>query len=233
MEFETHLIEAISRTHNVRSFRFPRPTKLNYLAGQFLFITLKANRKELKKHFSLSSSPTEQNYIEFTKKLSDSEFSTILKDLALDDWARIKAPFGKFTFSGEYKKIALLAGGIGITPIRSICRYCTDKQMKTRISLIYGNRTENDIVFKKEFEDMQKQNNNLKCAFTIDEPNAGWKGLTGLINGKMIKKEIPDYKETVFYLCGPPGMVNALKGIIKQIEIPSDQIRIEYFTGYA
>jgi ferredoxin-NADP reductase len=79
---------------------------------------------------------------------------------------------------------------------------------------------------------MQKQNKNLKCAFTIDEPNDDWKGLTGLINGEMIKKEIPDYKETIFYLCGPPGMVNALKGIINQIEIPSDQIRVEFFTGY-
>jgi ferredoxin-NADP reductase len=205
---------------------------LNYLAGQFLFITLKANGKELKKHFSFSSSPSEQNHIEFTKKLSDSDFSNILRDLVSDDWVRIDAPYGKFTFRGEYKKIALLAGGIGITPIRSICRYCTDKQLKTRITLIYGNRTENDIVFKKEFEDMQKQNKNLKCAFTIDEPNANWIGLTGLINGEMIKKEIPDYKDTIFYLCGPPGMVNALKGIINQIEIPSEQIRVEYFTGY-
>ena len=232
MKFETRLKEVISRTHNVRSFRFPRPTKLNYLAGQFLFITLKANGKELKKHFSFSSSPTEQNYIEFTKKLSDSDFSSILRDLALEDWARINAPYGKFTFSGEYKKIALLAGGIGITPIRSICRYCTDKQLKTRITLIYGNRTENDIVFKKEFENMQKQNKNLKCVFTIDEPNAGWKGLTGLINGEMIKKEIPDYKETVFYLCGPPGMVKALETISMGIEIAKEHVRVEYFTGY-
>jgi ferredoxin-NADP reductase len=232
MKFETRLKEVITRTHNVKSFRFPRPTKLNYRPGQFLFITLRANGKELKKHFTFSSSPTEQNYIEFTKKLSDSAFSINLKKIAKDDWARIDAPYGKFTFIGEYKKIALLAGGIGITPFRSICRYCTDKQLKTRITLIYGNLTEKDIVFRREFEDMQKQNRNLKCVFTINEANGDWKGSIGFINGEMIKKEIPDYKERVFYLCGPPAMVKALKGIINQLGVLSNQIRVEYFTGY-
>jgi len=233
MKFETCVKEVVSRTHNVRSFRFSRPAKLNYLPGQFLFITLEGDGKKLKKHFSFSSSPTQQKYIEFTKKLSDSDFSNNLKKLVADDWVKIDAPYGKFTFIGEHKKIALLAGGIGITPFRSICRYCTDKQLKTKITLIYGNRTEKDIIFKKEFEDMEKQNKNLKIVFTINETNEKWKGLTGFINREMIKREIPDYEETVFYLCGPPGMVKALEGIINLLGISSDKIRAEYFIGYA
>ena len=233
MKFETCVKEVVPRTHNVRSFRFSRPAKLNYLPGQFLFITLEGDGKELKKHFSFSSSPTQQKHIEFTKKLSDSDFSSNLKKLVTDDWVQIDAPYGKFTFIGEHKKIALLAGGIGITPFRSICRYCTDKQLKTKITLIYGNRTEKDIIFKKEFENMEKQNKNLKIVFTINETNEKWKGLTGFINGKMIKREIPDYEETVFYLCGPPGMVKALEGIINLLGISSDKIRAEYFIGYA
>jgi ferredoxin-NADP reductase len=232
MKFETRLKEAITRTYNVRSFRFPRPTKLNYLPGQFFFITIKGNGKELKKHFSFSSSPSEKNYIEFTKKLSDSEFSSILKKLTTNDWVKIDAPYGKFTFIGEHKKIALLAGGIGITPFRSISRYFTDKQLKTKITLIYGNRTEKDIVFKKEFEEMQKQNNNLKTVFTINKNNNNWKGVTGFINGEMIKKEIADYKERIFYLCGPPGMVKVLQRVISDLGISDNQIRVEYFTGY-
>ncbi|MBK5133199.1 FAD-dependent oxidoreductase [Candidatus Bathyarchaeota archaeon] len=232
MKFETHVKEIIYRTYNVTSFRFSRPSKLDYLPGQFFFITIKGSGKELKKHFSFSSSPLEQNYIEFTKKLSNSDFSGILKKLVIDDWARIEAPFGKFTFIGENKKIALLAGGIGITPFRSICKYCTDKHLKTKITLIYGNRTEEDIVFREDFEKMQKQNKNLNCVFMINEGNDNWKGLTGFINAEMIKKEIPDYKNTIFFLCGPPGMVKALEGIINQLGILANQIRVEYFTGY-
>lgn len=211
---------------------FFNPSNLDYLPGQFFFITLKSNGKEMKKHFSFSSSPTEQNYIEFTKKLTESEFSSILKKLVNDNWAKIEAPFWEVHFYRRIQKIALLAGGIGITPFRSICRYCTDKQLKNRITLIYGNRTEEDIVFREELEDMQKLNKNLKCVFTINEGNDNWKGVTGFINPKMIKKEIYDYKNTIFFLCGLPGMVEGLKGILDQLGIAADHIRAEYFIGY-
>lgn len=233
MKFETYVKEIIPRTYNVRSFRFPRPETLSYKPGQFLFVTLKAESgKELSKHFSFSSSPTEKDHIEFTKKLSDSEFSTALKSLKEGDWARIDAPYGKFTFEDEHEKIGLLGGGIGITPFRSICRYCTDKRLNTKITLLYGNRTENDIVFRKEFEAMQKDNENFKVVFTLNESNSGWKGSTGTINAEMVKKEIPDYKETVFYTCGPPPMVDAIEKLIEQLGLPKTQLNREYFSGY-
>src|SRR4030066_2288679 len=154
MNFETKFEEIIQRTHDVTSFRFPRPAELDYKPGQFFFITLKQSDKELSKHFSFSSSPTEKTHIEFTKKITDHEFSLALKALKPGDWARIDAPYGKFTFEGEYPKICLLGGGIGITPFISICKYATDKELNSKIMLFYGCRTEADIVFRKEFEEL-------------------------------------------------------------------------------
>ncbi len=232
MKFETYVKEIIPRTYNVTSFRFPRPAELNYKAGQFFFITLKADGKELKKHFSFSSSPTEKTHIEFTKKLSDSDFSAALKALKPGDWARIDAPYGKFTFEGEHEKIGLLAGGIGITPFKSICQYCTDMRLNTKVTLLYGNRTENDIAFRKELEALQRQNKNLKVVFILNEADSNWKGATGLITAEMIKKEIPDYKETTFYTCGPPKMVEIMEKLVAQLGVPETQLKREYFTGY-
>ena len=232
MKFETCVKEIIPRTYNVTSFRFPRPIALNYKPGQFFFVTLKTDGKALEKHFSFSSSPTEKTYIEFTKKLSDSDFSTALKALKEGDWARIDAPYGKFTFEGEHRKIGLLAGGIGITPFKSICQYCTDMRLKTKVTLLYGNRTENDIAFRKELETLQRRNENLKVVFTLSEPNSGWMGFTGLITAEMIKKEIPDYPETIFYNCGPPGMVELMGKLFEQLGLSATQVKREYFTGY-
>ena len=232
MKFETYVKEIIPRTYNVRSFRFPRPEALSYKPGQFLFVTIKANGKELSKHFSISSSPTEKMHIEFTKKLSESEFSTALKALGEGNLARIDAPYGKFTFQGEHERIGLLGGGIGITPLRSICRYCTDMRLNTKITLLYGNRTENDIAFKEELETMQQQNKNLKAVFILNEANSEWRGATGRIDAEMVKKEIPDYKETVFYTCGPPSMVEAMEKLIENLGLPKTQLNREYFTGY-
>ena len=224
--------EIIPRTYNVTSFRFPRPAQLDYKAGQFLFVTFKADGKELSKHFSFSSSPTEKAQIEFTKKLSDSEFSAVLRGLKKGDWARIDAPYGKFTFEGEYKKIGLLGGGIGITPFMGICKYCTDMRLDTKITLLYGNRTESDIVFRKELEALQEQNKNLKVVFTLNEADSRWKGATGFITADMIQKKIPDYKDTVFYTCGPPAMVKVMENLVEQLSLPKTQLKREYFTGY-
>jgi ferredoxin-NADP reductase len=232
MKFETYVKAIIPRTYNVTSFRFPRPETLDYKPGQFQFITIKADGTELSKPFSISSSPTEKTHIEFTKKLSDSEFSTALKTLKVGDWARIDAPYGKFTFEGEHERIGLLGGGIGITPFMGICKYCTDMRLNTKITLLYGNRTENDIAFRKELETMQTQNKNLKAVFILNEASSEWKGATGLINADMIKREIPDYKETVFYTCGPPVMVDIMEKLIEQLGLPKTQLNREYFAGY-
>jgi len=233
MKFETYVKEIVPRTYNVRSFRFPRPETLSYKPGQFLFVTIKAEGgKELSKHFSFSSSPTEKGHIEFTKKLLESEFSTALKALKEGDWARIDAPYGKFTFEGEHEKIGLLGGGIGITPLRSICKYCTDMRLNTKITLLYGNRSESDIAFRKELEEMQEQNKNLKVVFILNEASSEWKGATGIIDAELVKKEIPDYKETVFYTCGPPAMVETMEKLVEKLGLPKTQLNREYFTGY-
>lgn len=232
MEFETSLQDVISRTYNVKSFRFPRPAPLNYKAGQFLFVTINAGNEKLRKHFSFSTSPTENGFIEFTKRLTGHPFSNALDALKVGDWARIDAPYGNFTFEGEHEKIGMLSGGIGITPLISIIRYCTDRQLKTKITLLYANRSEKDIAFKAELEEMQKRNKNLKVVFTVEESSEGWKGYVGRIDASMLKREIPDYDETVFYTCGPPAMVEAMENLLNTLGVPQKQIKKENFAGY-
>lgn len=232
MEFETKVKGIIQRTHDVKSFRFPRPPFFDYKPGQFMFVKIRIEKEEIQKPFSISSSPTEKGFIEFTKKLTDHIFSRALNSFKVGDWMGIDGPYGRFTFEGEYERIAMLSGGVGITPLRSICRYCTDTQLDTEIVLLYGNRTERDIVFKKEFEEMQRQNKKLKVVFTVDEASKDWNGFTGLIDTEMIMKVIPDYDRRVFYICGPPGMVKAMEELLYSIGIPRANIQEENFAGY-
>jgi ferredoxin-NADP reductase len=232
MKFETTIQEIIPRTHDVTSFRFPKPKELEYKPGQFFIVTIKQDSKELSKHFSFSSSPTETDYFEFTKKLSDHEYSLALKAAKVGDWAKIDAPYGKFTFEGEQPKIALLAGGIGITPFMSMCKNVTEKGFTSKITLFYGCRTENDIAFKKELEDLAQINQNLKIVFILSEASPQWQGARGFISAEIIKKELPDYNENIFYACGPPPMVKAMESLMESLSLPKDQLKLEYFTGY-
>jgi ferredoxin-NADP reductase len=232
MKFETKVIEIIPRTADVTSYRFPRPVELTYQPGQYFIITIKQDSKELTHHFSFSSSPTEKEHFEFTKKLSEHEYALALKSAKIGDWAKIDAPYGQFTFDGEYPKIVLLAGGIGITPFISIIKNATDKRLDAKITLFYGCRTENDIAFREELESMQNENKNLKVVCIVNQPSSQWTGETGIINAEIIKKALPDYKENVFYICGPPPMVKAMETIIESLGLPKNQMKQEYFTGY-
>jgi ferredoxin-NADP reductase len=128
--------------------------------------------------------------------------------------------------------MGMLAGGIGITPLVSICKFCTDLQLSTKITLLYGCRTENDIAFRQELDEMQRQNRNLKVVFIINETSPSWTGAVGVITADMVKREIPDYKETMFYTCGPPPMVEVMEKLVESLGLPKTQLKREYFTGY-
>jgi ferredoxin-NADP reductase len=197
-----------------------------------MFVSLKSGEKKLTKHFTISSSPTEPDFLEFTKKLTDHPFSLALASSRIEDWAIIDGPYGDFTLEGTPERVGMLSGGIGITPLRSICKYCTDTKLGTKITLIYGNHTKEDIVFREELEDMQQKNRNMKVVFTLNETSPTWKGYIGRIDAEIIRKEIPEYEKTLFYTCGPPAMVDAIVKMLKELHVPTSQIRKEDFPGY-
>ncbi len=228
--FETKVEQVIRRTKDVKSFRFKKPEGFRSMAGQWMYVNIKIEGTQKMHHFTMSSSPTE-DYIEFTKKITDSQYSQALDKMQPGDWAKINAPFGEFTYTGENIKIGALTGGIGITPLRSICRYCADKKLPTSIVMLYSNKTQDEIVFKDELEEMQKADPNLVIKNVLTrEPD--WKGLKGHVDASMIKKQIPDYMDRVFYICGPPGLNEAMKNTLKDLNIPDDRIKLEDFTGY-
>jgi glycine betaine catabolism B len=232
MKFETRIKEIIPRTYDVTSFRFNRPQDFDYKPGQYILVTIKGDTKELTKPFTISTSPTEATVIEFTKKLTDHEYSMALKSKKIDDWARIDGPYGKLTFEGEYPKIALLAGGIGITPFRSICKYAADKQLNAKITLFYACSTEEDMIFKEDFATMAAQNKNFRAILTLSQATPQWTGMKGRITADLIKQQLPDYQEHIFFACGPPPMVKAMETLVESLGLLKSQFKQEQLTGY-
>jgi ferredoxin-NADP reductase len=197
-----------------------------------MMVTIRSDGKELMHPLSISSSPTDQDFIEFTKKLTGSEYSMRLREMRPGDWTRIDGPYGKFTCDCESEKILFLAGGIGITPFFSIMKYCTVKKLPTGLKLLYGVKSENEIVFKNELEEMQLQNPNLRVVFVVFEPSLAWTGRRGIITPDVISSEVPDFREHIFYICGPPGMVIAMQKLAASLGLPETQIRVESFAGH-
>jgi ferredoxin-NADP reductase len=231
MQVESEVTQVLSRTRNALSVRFDRPKDFDYLPGQFMFITFGSKDEQKTKHLTISSSPTE-DFLEVTKRLTGHEFSNALGAAKAGDSVMIRGPYGDFTFQGEHDRVCMLSGGIGITPLRSMIRYSTDKGLSTSIVLLYSNSHEDDIVFEDDLESMSRQNPNLKVVNTITRPSPTWKGLKGRIDRDMIVREVPDYANRVFFTSGPRKMVDAILALLKDLGIPENQIKQEYFPGY-
>lgn len=230
MWHETSFREIIPRTKDTKSFRLEKPEGFKSIAGQWMYVNIKVNGVVKLHHFTISSSPTE-DFIEFTKKITSSEYSQALDHMKEGDWVKFSSPMGNFTYNSEKIKIGALTGGIGITPLRSICKFCTDKKLDTSIVMLYSNKTEDEIVFKDQLDAMQKADSHLDIKYVLTrEPD--WKGLKGHIDSKMIQEQIPDYKERTFYICGPPSMNAVLKKALEGLSLPEDHILLEDFTGY-
>jgi len=232
IETEARVTAIIERAYNVKSIRLEPARQAEFKAGQFLQVYFK-DAPGLKRYLSLSSSPTETGFIEFTKKLTQSDFSVRIGGLKVGELLVVKYPFGNFTLKPDLRKVAFLSGGIGITPIRSICRYAVDKKLDIDIILLYGNRTFRDIAFREEFEHMQSQFQGLKVVHVLCEKAIECPTRIGLINSDIIKEEIPDFCVRKFFLCGPPVMVTTMKQILNsELKVAGENIITENFEGY-
>lgn len=234
-EFETALSEVIQRTPAIKSFRFPVPGgTVRYRAGQFFYIDIKINDGTATHHFSFSSSPTEKGYIEFTKRITSSIFSQSLDKMKPGAWAKLQGPEGDFILPRKERKLAFLSGGIGITPLRSMLRYMVDRSLIFDVVLLYGNATIMDAAFHEELDTMAATQGNFRVEYILSGPGIppDWKGRTGYINSQIIAELIPDYKERLFYISGPPKMVIAIQDQLSILGIPDRQVKRDSFLGY-
>jgi glycine betaine catabolism B len=233
-EFDTNFLEIIPRTPNIKSFRFATRSKdAPFVSGQFYMVTIRIKGTDALHHISFSGSPTDE-YVEFTKRITTSEYSQALNVMKPGDWAHIVGPFGEFTLPDKPQLLCFVTGGIGITPLRSMLRYITGKNLTFNVVLLYSNNTYDDIAFRDELSDMAGSNKNIRVELTLtgaDIP-ADWKGKTGYINQALIRELVPDYGQRLFYISGPTKMVLALQEQIIGIGVPENMIKHDSFTGY-
>jgi ferredoxin-NADP reductase len=198
------------------------------------------------RHFTISSSPTE-NFIMLTTRIRNSPYKQRLSTLEVGDTVIVRGPEGKFVLpNNNSKSLIFLSGGIGVTPFRSMVTYATNRHLPLKIVLFDSNKNPQNILFKKEFDDLAALNENIKIIYTLSEDNKSnannvsdvegeWKGEKGRINKEMILKYIDTstLNNSLFYICGPPDMLKSMQSLLEnEMNIPKERIKVEEFTGY-
>ena len=197
-------------------------------AGQFMIVRFLKKGFFWEAHpFSMSCLPNGNNIRLSIKGVGD--FTRKIPGLSPGVSVLIDGPHGVFTAgSCKASKALLIAGGIGITPIRSLAE---EMSLKGRdVVLIYANRNRASIVFEKELADLvNSSSGRLKVIHVIsDEP--GWPGEKGRLDKEKISRRVPDFKEREAFLCGPPPMMKAVRSTLFSIGVPKNQIHYEKFA---
>lgn len=212
---------------NTIGFWFESEKKINFLPGQYLECTLphkNPDNRGMRRYFSFASSPQE-NAILIATKFSEksSSFKKALHELKQGDELSLNLIGGDFVLPrNTATPLVFIAGGIGITPFRSMLHDMMDTKIKRPVTLFYANRTEEDIAWRKFFEGTEW---GLKFISVITERD-------GHINAEMIQKKVPNYKESLFYLSGPMPMVKTFEKLLSEMGVPRGNIKRDYFPGY-
>jgi glycine betaine catabolism B len=125
-----------------------------------------------------------------------------------------------------------IAGGIGITPYRSILRYSADVNEPLNVLMLYFSRSSADIIFKQELESIARQMPTFSLVNVLTEPEEGWKGEQGKLDEAILRKFVPDPNGLCVWVSGPPGMVSTCRELLELIGVKDQSIRTDRFSGY-
>ena len=147
------------------------------------------------------------------------------------DLIEVAAPFGAFTFRGqEADSVVLIGGGVGITPLMAAIRYLFDTAWRGDIFLVYGAQTTEHFIFRDELEYLQRRMPNLHVIATMARAEGtSWMGPQGHVTKELLSQSVPDIQKRRVHLCGPPGMMEAMKKLLATVGVPSDQVKTEAF----
>jgi ferredoxin-NADP reductase len=228
MEYIVEFIEKIIRTPKAHSYRFSRPPGFTFQAGQYMLVRLGAEHNTVHP-LSLSDGP-QQDFLEFTKRMTGSEYCAALEALKPGGQITLHGPFGSFGLREEDKALVFLAGGIGITPIRSILAELARQQDQRPLVLVYGNSDAEDIAFDQELRALPLPQLHLVHVLQQASERIAH---TGFITAEIIQMEAEEHlHNATFFVSGPPVMVKTVEKHLASLAIPAAQIRTDRFLGY-
>jgi ferredoxin-NADP reductase len=219
---------------------FSLSRKFSFVPGQYMEWTLphkSPDSRGNRRYFTIASSPTENKMIVGIRfHPQGSSFKNSLNNLPTHQKIVAAQLSGDFTMpKNTSEKLVFIAGGIGVTPFRSMVKYLMDSREKRDIVLLYTAKSAKDFAYKEIFDEAAKRGI-IRAVYTITDPKEvpmEWTGRVGRINETLIEKEIPDFTKRHFYLSGPNAMVESYEHLLKKMGVQDNHIKKDYFPGFA
>lgn len=236
LQYIAEVLDARPLSPSCHHIDVERHPDFDYEPVQFTYLCLRTEAEEEPwedyRPMSLASSPTEDP-LSYGARLSDSAWKRAFEALEPGDEVMVEGPRGHFILE-EDRPAVLVAGGIGITPLRGMARYAADAGLEIPVRLVYSNRDEAEIAYREELETLADEEPTFELVHTLTrvDDDAEWDGRRGRIDADLLAEVSADLDEPAFYLCGTPGMVEDMRGLLRGLGVPSERVRYEEFWGY-
>jgi ferredoxin-NADP reductase len=226
------------QTPDAKTLRFTLAENRRLAArpGQFLTFSFLFDGRKVVRSYSICSSPAASGYVEITpKRVEKGRASVFLNDrAAVGMTVEACGPFGQFCLDeARHERVVLIAAGSGITPMMAMLRYIDDLCLPTTVTLLYSVRTEGDILFRRDLEELQARLNNFKHHILLSQPSAEWSGPKGRLSREIVERTIQEPASNHFFICGPGAFMDAACQILAGLGVASERIIRESFGGGA
>jgi ferredoxin-NADP reductase len=222
----------------VYEFVFATDKRFGFKPGQYLEWTLEhkyPDNRGNRRYFTIASAPGEQTVnlgVKFYEPMST--YKRALMAMKEGDILSASHLAGDFTLPADAKrKFVFIAGGIGVTPFRSMVGHMLDTNDTRPTTILYANKTAKEVAYKELFDQAQRQLGTKVVYALSDEPAPVPGHYQGKIDAVLIKKEIPDYAERTFYISGPHSMVESFQKTLGAMGVPRWHIKVDFFPGFA
>lgn len=219
------------------SFYFDRSVRpFDYLPGQYVDMILphtNPDNRGISRDFTISNPPQDDELM-ITTRIIRSSFKKALANLNPGVLVQFLGPKGAFILP-SHKELVFLAGGIGITPFYSMITYVALKNLTQKITLFASFSTVEQMVFRDTLEKISAKSKTIHIIYTLTKPEESkqlWTGESGRISSDLIRKYIKDLSAPLYLIVGPSAMVESTDGLLRDMGIAREQIRVEDFTGY-
>lgn len=236
--YEIKLLSHEKIAEGSMAFRFTKPPSFTFKPGQAIELILPDQQgvaENLRHAFSIVSAPFQDDLV-IAMRMRDSMYKRTLKALPVGATVRIEGPFGSLTLHNNRSRPAVfIVGGIGITPCMSILRQVAKEQLPQHLVLMYSNRRPEDAAYLDELLALEAQSTHFRLVATMtqmDKSSRTWTGHRGLIDQDLLHQVTDELSAPLFYLIGPPEMVEAIRQTLNATGINDDDIRTEEFYGY-
>ncbi|HEY3381361.1 MAG TPA: Rieske 2Fe-2S domain-containing protein [Vicinamibacterales bacterium] len=239
-KFTTHLIDRVEVAQGTLAFTFERPEGLDYVAGQHVTIALTdplySDEKGNSRIFSIASSPQDAERLAIATRMTGSALKRSLAEAPFATPVSLIGPAGTFALRPAQTLVVFIAGGIGITPFRSMVLDAIARGLPYRITLIYSNRTPEGAAYHAEFARMAQAHPAFTYVPTMTDAGTSgqpWAGERRTVSADFLRDHVGDIAAPTFYIAGPPGLVAAATKTVLDAGADPERVFAEEFAGYA